>query len=329
MRRNGGGNGDEQRALLEALLGLCNGQSGAPSKGGDDDTDESTATKDPTPLFKVVGKWKRPHVRQDALVDKLRRCIDSNPDMDVSAICPTKKMTCLHLLVASRFNRAARFLVERGADPLVPDGDGETPLMLAVRGCRGTEAHTTLAFLDWLLGYMRAQPARWGTTLDVMLNERVVLDNADTMSMLQVAISMEGDSDALVQILLEHGASPDGRPCNGYMPMHSSVAKTKCGVTALLLSYGARVDCVASNDGSTPLLLAALGGDSDMVALLLRHGADPAKRMGSMVSSSGGDPAWCDKNACDLAHMRGHHLMADVLRTWDVETRAQRPILSP
>ncbi len=89
--------------------------------------------------------------------------------------------------------------------------------------------------------------------------------------------------------LLARGADPN-RPSglNEWPPLLHAVHKNQLATAKVLLEHGADVNR-GTHDGTTPLMMAAGYGNDRMVALLLRHGADPHLR------TSGG------KSALDLA----------------------------
>ncbi|AJF98119.1 ankyrin repeat protein [Pandoravirus inopinatum] len=107
-----------------------------------------------TPLLAVVTGWRRGQHRQAKLIHKLRKRLDADPAMDLDARGTAGK-TALHLLIDARLNAAARFLVERGADPLAVDADGKSALLLAAMGTKGEEGLGTAFFLAWALNVAR------------------------------------------------------------------------------------------------------------------------------------------------------------------------------
>ena len=84
----------------------------------------------------------------------------------------------------------------------------------------------------------------------------------------------EGDV-ATVRALCAHGADPN-QPSggNGWVPLMHAVHKNQLGTAAALLDAGADVDR-ADPGTMTPLMMAAGYGNREMVALLLKHGANP------------------------------------------------------
>jgi ankyrin repeat protein len=92
---------------------------------------------------------------------------------------------------------------------------------------------------------------------------------------------------AAVRLLLAAGMDADADQENParVRPLHSAVAARDHDAARALLEAGADPDCVQQG-GFTPLLAAAHHDDAEMVALLLRHGADR-----SLAADDGRDPA--------------------------------------
>nr|UDO47708.1 ankyrin repeat [Pandoravirus massiliensis] len=293
--------------LLQHLQRLAGGAGGLAPPG--DNT---------TPLLAVVTRWYRgPHL-QAKLIGKIRKCLDAHPAMDLDARGTAGK-TALCCLVEARHNAAARFLVERGADPLLSDADGHSALTLAMAGAGGQEGVGTSFFLAWALRTVRQRSQEAAATVQRMLDSHILPEgapNADNSpSMLEMAIVTEACSDALVELLLGCGASIDGKDGARRTPLQLAANKRRPGVVSMLLERGATVDRVSPIDGATALLIAVIREDPDSAALLLRAGADPKVRMAADVGPQG-NPAWAGKDACDLAHMNANSVLAETLRTW-------------
>lgn len=281
----------------------------AAARGTGDDT---------TPVLAAVTAWCGGPHRQAKLIHKIRKRLDADPAIDLDARGTSGK-TALHALIDARLNATARFLIERGADPLATDADGKSALLLAAMGTKGQEGLGTAFFLAWALDVARERSTAGAAAVNRMLNEHILPEDTpgadESPSLLEMAIVAPYDTDALVHLLLEHGADAHGRPGAPRTPLHLAVNKGKVGVASMLIDRGAVVDSVSSIDGATPLLIAVIKEDMDMVTLLLRHGADPKMRMAADVGAHG-NPAWSNKDACDLAHMDANHLLAHTLRTW-------------
>jgi hypothetical protein len=85
---------------------------------------------------------------------------------------------------------------------------------------------------------------------------------------LQSAVAREGAADArVVQVLLEHGASPNARGEGGGTALHSAAANEDATIVSLLLARGA--DPLAPrDDGQTPVDLARAAGHNEVASLL-------------------------------------------------------------
>jgi uncharacterized protein len=113
------------------------------------------------------------------------------------------------------------------------------------------------------------------------------------------------DHEPVVRLLLARGARVDAASANDMrvMPLHSAAAAHSVPIARLLLERGAPVNARqgTSGLGFTPLMEAALNGQTEMVDLLLEHGADRTMRE--------------DKGhtAGDYARQNGHAALADHL----------------
>ena len=91
--------------------------------------------------------------------------------------------------------------------------------------------------------------------------------------------TIEFDDIAMLKLLLEKGADPDGA-CGcvtGESPIWAAALLNRVAHVELLLSAGASPNVFAAS-GNTPLHIAAMRGHVDIVKLLLASGADPEVR---------------------------------------------------
>jgi ankyrin repeat protein len=111
--------------------------------------------------------------------------------------------------------------------------------------------------------------------------------------------------EPLVRLLLERDARVDAASSNGMrvMPLHSAAAAHSVPIARLLLERGAPVNARQGTGGLgfTPLMEAALNGQTEMVDLLLEHGADRTMRDDK------------EHTAGDYARQNGHAALADHL----------------
>ncbi|CAE7476210.1 ANK2, partial [Symbiodinium natans] len=125
----------------------------------------------------------------------------------------------------------------------------------------------------------------------------------------------------VVRQLLGSGVGPDASDA-GFAALHdaafegSQVTAWHTSVVAVLLAARAEVD-IAAADGATPLHLAAVAGNDDIVALLVEAGADSALTAGPQQAT-----------ALRLAASRGHVSVLRALRQQRVESTAvSEPLL--
>ena len=101
------------------------------------------------------------------------------------------------------------------------------------------------------------------------------------------------------RLLIEAGAKVHARTTNALdnQPLHAAVASsnapTRLACTRLLLEAGAAVN-ERQSGGFTPLMSASQNGDTELLTLLLAHGADPSVR-----DDQG-------RSAADIARAAGH-----------------------
>ncbi len=87
----------------------------------------------------------------------------------------------------------------------------------------------------------------------------------------------KGNRD-IAKLLMERGA--DTSPENDYMRMalHKAAAKGSIEIVELLVKAHPAFLKVKSHEGNTPLHIAAMYGHAEVVAFLLKQGADPAEK---------------------------------------------------
>lgn len=137
-------------------------------------------------------------------------------------------------------------LITRGTDPNLVNEQGDTLLIVALREGAGSAAAALMA-----------APGL-----------KVDQTNAVGETALMIA-SLRGDSGAAVR-LLELGAQLN-RP--GWTPLHYAANGGQVALVELYLSRGAKVDARSRGD-VTPLMVAARENHTEVVAVLLKAGAD-------------------------------------------------------
>ena len=110
--------------------------------------------------------------------------------------------------------------------------------------------------------------------LQVVLGLDVRVRDAEGGTLLQRAV--HGNQISVLRLLLERRLAVNGRGANGYTPLHEIAYAENSSekLTEFLLQSGANPEA-RSASGSTPVLVAARMGASQVLRALLRAGADP------------------------------------------------------
>lgn len=120
-----------------------------------------------------------------------------------------------------------------------------------------------------LLAAIRAPAPKIARLLAQHPKTKVELRNIHDESALMLA-ALAGDVE-LCRVLINRDADVNK---TGWTPLHYAASKSQLAVIALLLEHYAYIDA-ASPNGTTPLMMAAMYGNSPTVQALLQAGADP------------------------------------------------------
>ena len=147
-------------------------------------------------------------------------------------------------------DRTVRALLARGFDPNTLDQQGQAGLILAMRDDSPKVAAALLAHPGIRIDATNAS------------DETAVMMSA-----------LRGDL-AATRLLLQRGAAANRA---GWTPLHYAASGPEPAVVQLLLDRGASVDAASSN-GTTPLMMAARYGAYGAVEVLLVRGANASLR---------------------------------------------------
>jgi len=195
-------------------------------------------------------------------------------------------MTPLACAIVQEQMDVARFLLDKGANPEIPNKNGLTPLELAA-----SRPQTNGLLLCELLLAKGAQvnptnktdyritPLDWAVSSDNIELVKLLLDHgadgkakSDVGSTALHTAADRGDKE-IAAMLIEHGADVNAKVTGGTTPLHEAAWAGRDEVIKLLLSKGAEVD-PKRHDGLTPLISAADREHNSTVEILLANGAD-------------------------------------------------------
>ncbi|XP_068428911.1 ankyrin repeat domain-containing protein 50 [Clinocottus analis] len=188
----------------------------------------------------------------DVSVKKRQSC-----GVSVNQTSSTDEQTLLASAAHEGSANVTKLLLVRGADPLVSDQQGQTPLTLASR-----QGHVKV--LSVLLDWTKSQ----GPETAVRMMEHV--DNEGWTALRSAAWG--GHSEA-VRLLLDAGADVDGCDAEGRTALRAAAWGGHEEIVLTLLDYGAQVD-KGDSMGRTPIIAAAYMGHHEAVEILLDHRAD-------------------------------------------------------
>jgi ankyrin repeat protein len=241
-------------------------------------------------------------------LDIMRTLIERNADLNAQC---EKGRTALYVSIEKGKVRATEYLLDQGADPNIPINDGRTPLILAVKlgdpeCCRllishGADVHArtndgaTPLFMAVHKGGIETTKILIEAGVDAFSpfpNGRTPRETATAEGHTHLASflhNLKEDDDPGNAILdavygghyhgvyrllkIDAGLLAYRSAKQGWTPLHVAVMQSNQEMVDLLIKEGAAVNAI-NNDGMTPLHYAAGTGDEAMVRLLIHHGAD-------------------------------------------------------
>jgi ankyrin repeat protein len=172
----------------------------------------------------------------------------------------TKGATPLHIAVAMHFEDTARMLIEKGANANVKDERGITPLNIAAyNGDNGIASALLKA------GARPDEPDDNGTT--------------------PLFMAVGSGNKELARTLLEAGADTKRTMLDGLAFLHVVAFSGDIELAKMLIEKGAGVNPLTEKKmddypaDSTPLDIAELRGNTEVVALIKEHGGKKAKEI--------------------------------------------------
>lgn len=155
-------------------------------------------------------------------------------------------------------------LLARGADPNVRNADGETVLMLALRGNTSETCEAQIP--------VSKEKERRGIAI-ALVDKGANVNAKGTDDVTPLMLAAGCDYTEVVKALLDKGADVNTRNNEGITPLIWAAMYGHVTTVQALLDKGAKVDA-RDNEGMTPLLWAAQWHDRDVIQVLLDKGAD-------------------------------------------------------
>lgn len=145
---------------------------------------------------------------------------------------------------------------------------GAAPALLA--GLRATSAlHIAIKMQQWEIA----------ERLAILAPTATICDHAGRTPLHMLSMTLGGDSRTeralvkLADILIEKGAGLDALDNEGISALHYCIVNDLNGMAERLLVHGANPNIMSPESKVTPLTIAALEHQRELVALLLRYGA--------------------------------------------------------
>ena len=155
----------------------------------------------------------------------------------------------LFLAIYSGYEQIVETLLSKGAKMDLEDSNGDFPLHFAVR-------------------------QKKKESICVLVDHGADIDARNTrkqMSPLEIAILV--GNEEIVETLLSKGAKMDMEDSNGDYPLHFAVSHKKKELICVLADHGADIDARNTKDQRTPLEIAIIEGNDEIVITLLSKGA--------------------------------------------------------
>lgn len=202
---------------------------------------------------------------------------------EINARGTTSQVTPLYLAAASGHAHCVECLLQHQADPNAADVEGRTPLIAAAGAGRGSIVQRLLAAgaSPIAVDQLRRTALHWAAHSGdleaaqalVQAANNALIDAGDAEQETALLLASRRGIDAIVDLLLAHRAAVEVINVHGITPLMAASFFGHQGVVSRLARAGANVAAAQPSTRRTALHLAALGGQPEVVRVLVSYGA--------------------------------------------------------
>jgi ankyrin repeat protein len=235
-------------------------------------------------LFGVPAPASEIHIAAEkGDVAKLQEILKKRPDL-VNSRAYLQKMTPLHSAIRAGKPEAVKFLIENGSNLDLKEDDGSTPLHLAAFEGRkdfcewliAGKADVNSRDIDRLTPLHMAARQGWLDLVELLVSKGADVNSEDEQGRTPGKMAAGEGYEEIVAFLISHGA----RNLNARMAVAGKIFRAAVFDTddrkqiEEILTKDSRLLNEQDDEGFTPLHLAALNANKEMLELFLAKGAN-------------------------------------------------------
>lgn len=193
--------------------------------------------------------------------------------------------TCLHYAAEWQYEKAIEALVEKGADPLAKNANGENVMFSAVKTNNVKIIETVMKVgtpvneRDNLGSTPLHMAVRWDATKSILrlLELGIDINAQNTSGKAALAEAALSGKMKTAKVLLDNGADVNSSDTTGCTILMDAIKGQNKNVVKLLLDYNANASIQEIN-GVNAYHEAALSGDIDIITMIRNAGGNPLSR---------------------------------------------------
>eukprot|EP01097_Dermamoeba_algensis_P003859 TRINITY_DN2614_c0_g1_i2.p1 TRINITY_DN2614_c0_g1~~TRINITY_DN2614_c0_g1_i2.p1 ORF type:complete len:694 (-),score=137.63 TRINITY_DN2614_c0_g1_i2:185-2266(-) len=200
---------------------------------------------------------------------------------EINVRTSTNQQTPLHLAVLYNRLDMVSFLLQRGADPNLPDIGGNTPLMTAsqmgfidiarILVASHSDLHSKSSN-KWTAIHLAAENGH-SSIVEMLLKAGAAIDDPGFAGQTPIYLASRAGDLKSVQLLYDKGAKIDKKSEELATPLYVAVEYGRLDVSRFLIEKGADYE-VRMQSGASPIVIASQKGFREIVSLLLEYGAN-------------------------------------------------------